>query len=151
MLEKVIVTGNIGKDATGITTGNGNQGAKFAMAASRRYKQNNEQREETHWFNVTVWGTRAEAVLKYAKKGAKIQVIGRLAADPQTGGPKVFTRNDGRSSASYDLIAEDFDFVVYAPETRAESPHNNSNNYNNYGDGRNAGNPSYDDNMDIPF
>lgn len=151
MLEKVIVTGNIGKDATGITTGNGNQGAKFTMAASRRYRQNDEQREETHWFNVTVWGTRAEAVLKYAKKGAKIQVIGRFAADPQTGGPKVFTRNDGRSSASYDLIAEDFDFVGYAPETRAESPQNNSNNRNNYGNSRNSDNPPYDGNEDIPF
>jgi len=39
------------------------------------------------------------------KKGNKVLVEGRLVPDQNTGGPRVWKRNDGTSAASYEINA----------------------------------------------
>ena len=114
MLEKIFIVGTAGKDATISTSQNGQSVARFSVVASRKRKVNGEYQEEKHWFQVSVWGIRAEAAAKFVKKGIKIAVTGHLAADPVTGGPRVYTKNDGTVSAGYDIYADDFECLTYA-------------------------------------
>ncbi|MEK7753348.1 MAG: single-stranded DNA-binding protein, partial [Acidobacteriota bacterium] len=77
-VNKVILLGNLGKDAeTKFTTG-GAAVTKFTLATSRRWKdqQTGEWKEETDWHNIVVW--RQENVANYLTKGKQIYVEGRL-------------------------------------------------------------------------
>jgi single-strand DNA-binding protein len=47
----------------------------------------------------------AETCNQYLSKGSQVLVEGQITPDPETGGPKVFTRNDGTSGASYEVRA----------------------------------------------
>ena len=73
-VNKVILIGNLGKDPDVRTTQNGLQVAKFSLATSEKYK--NE--EKTQWHNITCFSNQAETAQKYLKKGSKIFVEGKL-------------------------------------------------------------------------
>jgi single-strand DNA-binding protein len=59
--------------------------------------------EETTWFRVSAWGKQAESCNQYLSKGRQVMVEGRLMPDKDTGGPRMWTGNDGQQRASYDL------------------------------------------------
>jgi single-strand DNA-binding protein len=51
----------------------------FSIATSRRWKDaNGEQKEQTEFHNVVVFGKLAEICAQYLKKGSKVYVDGRL-------------------------------------------------------------------------
>ena len=135
MFETIIITGTVGRDAVVTNTQNGQSVARFSVVASNKRRVNGELREEAHWFQVSVWGSRVESAAKYVKKGIKILVKGHLIADPVSGGPKVYTRNDGTVSASYDFFAEEFECLTFAQNQQNSQPQqqNNANkgNYSN--------------------
>lgn len=56
----------------------------------------------TDWFDVTIFGKRAEVVEKFFGKGSQIIVSGRMQSD-------VYEK-DGRKHKSWKLIGKDFDF-----------------------------------------
>jgi single-strand DNA-binding protein len=58
----------------------------------------------------------AETCNQYLKRGSKVLIEGRLNADPQSGGPRVYTRQDGSTGASFEITAETVRFL----STRAE-------------------------------
>ena len=93
-VNKVILLGNLGKDAETKFTPSGVAKTTFAIATSRRWqdKQSNEWKEETTWHNVVLW--RSENVAQYLLKGKQVYVEGRLDhrswEDPQ-GQKKYFT------------------------------------------------------------
>ncbi|MBI4739158.1 single-stranded DNA-binding protein, partial [Candidatus Woesearchaeota archaeon] len=77
------------------------------VATSRKYTdKSGQQVEETIWVRVSVWGKQAEACNQYLKKGRAVLVEGRLNADKATGGPRIFTRQDGTSGASFEMTAD---------------------------------------------
>lgn len=63
------------------------------------------------WFRVTVWGSQAEACNQYLSKGRQVLVEGTLQCDHATGGPKVFTRNDGTCGAAFEVTANVVKFL----------------------------------------
>ncbi len=77
-VNKVILLGNLGKDAETKFTPSGVAKTTFAVATSRRWldKQTNEWKEETTWHNVVLW--RSENVANYLLKGKQVYVEGRL-------------------------------------------------------------------------
>lgn len=81
-LNKVMLIGNIGKDPEirmGQSTGR--KCAKFSLATSKRYRDNNgEQREQTTWHNIVAWGKIADTIeqLQLAK-GTSLYVEGEIA------------------------------------------------------------------------
>ena len=77
-VNKVILLGNLGRDVEIKYTPNGIAVSKFAIATSRRWKdqQSGEWKEETDWHNVVLW--RGERVSEYLKKGTQVYVEGRL-------------------------------------------------------------------------
>jgi single-strand DNA-binding protein len=67
--------------------------------------------EETVWFRVSAWGKLAEGCSEYLSKGRRVLVEGRLRPDPETGGPRVWTRQDGTAGASYEIVARTVRFL----------------------------------------
>ena len=111
MNQLIILVGNVGRDPEMRFTPSGQAVTTFSMATTHQYTSNGEKVKETTWFRVNVWGKSAEAVHQYVTKGAKVYVEGRLVSDKATGGPKVWTKQDGTPSASFDVTASTVKFL----------------------------------------
>lgn len=113
MYQKVIIVGNLGGDPEMRYMPDGTAVTNFSVATNRRWtdRASGEPREETTWFRVSVWGRQAETANQYLSRGRRVLVEGRLQADSQTGGPRIFTRQDGTVGASYELRAFNVQFL----------------------------------------
>ncbi len=113
MYQKIIVVGNLGGDPTMQYFSDGTAMTNFSMATNRKWtdRQTGEIQEETTWFRVTVRGRQAEAANTYLSKGRQVMVEGRLRPDPTSGGPRLWTRQDGTVAASFELTASEVKFL----------------------------------------
>jgi single-strand DNA-binding protein len=112
MYHTIIVAGNLGRDPEMRYTPAGKAVTNFSVASSRKYQSSaGELVDETVWFRVSAWGKTAETCNQYLRKGSKVLVEGRLTPDPATGGPRVFTRQDGSSGAAFELSASTVRFL----------------------------------------
>jgi single-strand DNA-binding protein len=80
-MKNVVIAGNCTKDAELRTTQNGSKVAGFSVAVNGF--ANGEK--TTDFFDVSIWGKRGEAVMQFAKKGAKICVSGELGTREYNG------------------------------------------------------------------
>ncbi|HTX91333.1 MAG TPA: single-stranded DNA-binding protein [Anaerolineales bacterium] len=112
MYQTIILAGNLGKDPEMRYTPSGAPVTSFSVATNRQYTNNNgETVKETIWFRVSVWGKMAETCNQYLKKGSKVLVEGRLTADAATGGPRIWTGQDGSPRASFEVNANTVRFL----------------------------------------
>ncbi len=113
MYQKIIVVGNLGRDPEMRYMPDGTAVTSFSIATSRRWTdgRTGQQQDETAWFRVSVWRKQAETANQYLSKGKKVLVEGRLKVDPQTGGPSIFTRQDGTVGASFEIVADTVRFL----------------------------------------
>lgn len=112
MYQTIIIVGNVGRDPEMRYTPSGQAVTSFSVATNRQYTNNNaETVKETIWFRVSAWGKQAETCNQYLKKGSKVLVEGRLTADPATGGPRVWTGQDGSTRASFEVSAQTVRFL----------------------------------------
>jgi len=117
MFHTVIIVGNLGKDPEMRYSPSGQAVTSFNLASNRQYTgSDGQQVKETIWFRVSVWGKQAEPCSQYLKKGSRVLVEGRLTPDPSTGGPKMWTRQDGSQSASFDITAQTVRFLTSRSE-----------------------------------
>lgn len=109
---KIIITGNLGREPEMRYTPSGQAVTSFSVAVNETYTNNNgEKVKKTIWFRVTTWGKQAEICNQYLKKGQQVLVEGRMNADPTTGGPKIFTRQDGTAGSSFEITAQTVRFL----------------------------------------
>lgn len=114
---QIIVVGNVGRDAEMRYTPSGQAVTSFSVATNREYTSGSgEKVKETVWFRVNAWGKQAEACSQYVKKGMQVLVEGRLNADPTTGGPRIWTSQDGTARASFELNAGTVRFLTRAED-----------------------------------
>lgn len=112
MYQKVVIVGNLGRDPELRYTAQGDAVTSFSVATNRRWTSRDGQPgEETAWFRISVWGKQAEACNQYLSKGQKVLVEGWLTPDRETGGPRIWTDNEGRPRASYELRAITVQFL----------------------------------------
>ena len=99
-VNKVILVGNLGKDAETKFTPGGTAVTKFTIATGRRWKdqQSGEWKEETDWHNVVLW--RAENLANYLTKGKQVYVEGRLHT-------RSYDDKDGKKQWFTEVVAED--------------------------------------------
>ena len=122
MYQKLIVVGNLGGDPE-MKEVNGQAVTTFSLATNRRWNNaQGQQVDETTWFRVSVWGRRAEVANEYLMKGSKVLVEGRLKPDADTGGPRLWTRQDGTPAASFEVTADNFSFVGSKSDNASETP-----------------------------
>lgn len=78
-VNKVILVGNLGRDAELKYTPGGAAVATLSLATTETWNDKSGQRQEhTEWSRVVVWGKTAESLAEYLKKGKQIYVEGRL-------------------------------------------------------------------------
>ncbi len=112
MYQRIIIVGRLGRDPEMRYTPQGNPVTHFPVATDFVWvDQNGEQRKETAWFRVSVFGKQAEPCNQYLVKGQRVLVEGRLRPDPETGGPRVWIGNDGVARASYEVVARTVRFL----------------------------------------
>ena len=99
-VNKVILVGNLGRDAETKFTPSGVSVTRFSVATGRRWKdqQSGEWKEDTNWTNVVLW--RAENLAQYLTKGKQVYVEGRL----QT---RSYDDKDGQKKYVTEVVAED--------------------------------------------
>jgi single-strand DNA-binding protein len=106
MFHTIIVVGNLGRDPELRYLPSGQAVCDFSVATSRQYNNaSGQQVKETIWFRISVWGKQAEACNQYLRKGRRVLVEGRLNPDQNTGGPRIWSRQDGTPAASYEITA----------------------------------------------
>jgi len=78
-VNKVILVGNLGRDAEVRSTTTGTSVATISIATTDVWndKTGNKQ-EKTEWHRVVLWGKTAETLQEYLLKGRQIYVEGRL-------------------------------------------------------------------------
>lgn len=108
-MNKVLLIGNLGRDPEIKATKTGRQLARFSMATSREFvnQQTGERREITDWVTVTAWGTLAETS-QLLKKGMRAFVAGRIST-------RSYDAGDGTKRYTTDVTAE---FIAPAPSTK---------------------------------
>ncbi len=99
-VNKVILIGNLGRDAETKFTPSGAAVTRFSVATTRSWKdqQSSEWKEETNWSNVVLW--RQENLANYLMKGKQVYVEGRL----QT---RSYDDKDGKKVYATEVVAEE--------------------------------------------
>jgi len=130
MYHKVIIVGYLGRDPEMRYTPKGTPVTSFTVATNRRWtNEDGTTGEETTWFRVSAWGKLGEVCNQYLSKGRPVLVEGLLRPDPDTGGPRIWTGNDGQPRASFEIVARTVRFlggraerVDAGPATDTEEP-----------------------------
>ncbi len=85
MYNRVVLLGRLTRDIELRYTQNGLAIAKTAIATNRKYKtQSGEQKEETCFIDITLFGRAAEIANQYLSKGRQVLVEGRLVYEQWT-------------------------------------------------------------------
>src|SRR5690606_41695953 len=115
----------------------------ICIATNRKWtdRASGQPREETAWFRVSVWGRRGEVAHQYLSKGSAVLVEGRLQVDAQSGGPRLFTRQDGTVGASFEITADNIAFLGSRGDSGGSS----------YSEGGYEGGKAAEEEDDIPF
>lgn len=112
MYLRIIFAGNLGADPDLRFTPQGDPVCTFSVACNRKWTgKDGQPAEETTWIRVTVWGKMGEACNQYLVKGRQVLVEGQLTPDKETGGPRVWTDNNGNARASYEVRAGTVQFL----------------------------------------
>ena len=100
-INKVMISGRLGRDVELRITPNGSSVATFSVASSRSSKQGDGQlKEQTEWFRVVAWEKLADTCATYLKKGSSVFIKGRL----QT---RDWTDQQGQKHSTTEVIASD--------------------------------------------
>ena len=129
---RVVLVGNLTRDPELRYTPNGAAVASFSIAVNRRYKVDNEKREETSFFDIVFFGKPAEIIAEYMKKGRPLLVEGRLQQ-------RRWETDEGQKRSKVEVVGENFQFMGGRDQ---DSPRSGSDS--------DSDPPEFDD-SDIPF
>ncbi|HJN45254.1 MAG: single-stranded DNA-binding protein [Acidobacteria bacterium] len=79
-VNKVIIVGNLGRDAEIRRTQGGTAVSTLSLATTESWtdKSSGERQERTEWHRVVLWGKTAESLEPYLLKGRQVYVEGKL-------------------------------------------------------------------------
>ena len=109
-INRVIVSGNLTKDAEIRQTASGLPIASFSIAVNDRRKnqQTGEWEDYPNFVDVTVFGSRAEFLAKHLTKGAKVALEGKLRWSQW--------ERDGQKRSKIEIIAEEIELMMARKE-----------------------------------
>lgn len=104
-LNKVMLIGNTGRDAEMRYLSTGTAKTDFTLAVnSRRRGPNGEWENQTDWFNVVLFGERAERISQFITKGIQLYVEGRLSQ-------RQWDDDQGQRHYRTEVIASNIEFL----------------------------------------
>ena len=103
-MNKVILMGRLTRDPE-VRYGGANNSAvaRFSLAVDRRFKRDGDE-QTADFINCVAFGKTAEFLEKYARKGTKFVVEGRI----QTGS---YTNKEGQRVYTTDVVCENVEFA----------------------------------------
>ncbi len=101
---RVILMGNLTRDPELRYTPNGTAVANFAIAVNRRFKTEDEVREEVDFFDIVVWGKQAENCSEYLSKGRPVLLEGRLQQNR-------WETSEGQKRSKVEVVANTVQFL----------------------------------------
>ncbi|HSQ00482.1 MAG TPA: single-stranded DNA-binding protein [Candidatus Dormibacteraeota bacterium] len=105
MVNKAILIGNLGRDPEVRFTPSGRAVAKFSVATTEKWTdQNGQKQEKTEWHNIVVWGKQAETCGQYLAKGRQVFIEGRITN-------RSYDDKDGNKKYITEIIARDVRFL----------------------------------------
>ena len=113
----VILKGNVTRDPALSYLPSQTAVCEFGMAVNEKYKD----KEKTGFFELTIFGKRADVVQKYVHKGDPLLIRGKLDFQQW--------EKDGKKFSKVKIIVEDFEFLSkggnakQAPEPHGEAPY----------------------------
>ncbi len=115
-VNKVLLIGNLGRDAEVRYTTGGTAVANFTMATTDRWNDpaTGEKKERTEWHRIVVWGKQAEIAGEYLRKGRQVYVEGSL----QT---REWTDRDGNKKYTTEIRAQRFQMLGRRDDRPASS------------------------------
>lgn len=132
-MNNCIMYGRLSKDVELIYSSNQMAVGRFSLAVNRQYQK---QDKKTDFFNMVAFGTVAENIGKFFRKGSRIVV--RCHAQQEE-----YTNKDGKKVNTIEFIVDSFSFV----DTRAEGGITQNQNTQPAPEPTPSG---YDDFMNIP-
>jgi single-strand DNA-binding protein len=110
-----MVIGNLTRDPEYKQTQTGKSVCTAGIAINRDYKDaSGEKKQETCFMNVDAWGTLADIVNQYVRKGDLIFVEGRLTS-------KSWLDKDGNNRTSVDITAENIQLLKTKGDNKCET------------------------------
>lgn len=104
-LNKVILIGNLTRDAEIRFTPNGTPVANFGLAINRKWtNKQGEKVEGVDYVNIVVWGRLAELCGEYISKGSPVAIDGRLQS-------RSWEAEDGSKRSTIEVVAENVQFL----------------------------------------
>lgn len=100
-MNKIILIGNMCRDIE-VNHYNDRKVVRNTIAVRRDYKNKNGE-YDSDFFNFSVWGVQAEFVEKYAHKGDKIAIVGKLLNNNY--------EKDGQTVYSNDIQVESIELL----------------------------------------
>lgn len=119
-MNKIIVTGNLTKDAELRYTQNDKAYSKFSIANNEGYGEN----QKTNFFNCTLWGKGAENLNRFLVKGQKVLITGRVDIND-------YTDKEGISKKIIDINVDSFGGVELIGSKSQQETSNNDYSSNN--------------------
>lgn len=101
---RVILMGNLTRDPELRYTSGGTAVANFSLAVNRRFKTDDEVREEVDFFDIVVWGKQAENCSEYLSKGRPVLVEGRLQQNR-------WETSEGQKRSKVEVVANTVQFL----------------------------------------
>ncbi|QEN07634.1 single-stranded DNA-binding protein [Oceanispirochaeta crateris] len=80
-INRVVLVGRLTRDAELKYTSGGMAIADISLASNRSRKQGDQWVDEANFFDISLFGRRAEALAQYLSKGTQIAVEGQLRQD----------------------------------------------------------------------
>ena len=106
-INKVVITGNLTRDAELRTTPSGTSVLNLGVAVNdrRRNQQTGEWEDYANFIDCTMFGRRAEALAQYLTKGTKVAIEGRLHYSSWE------DRNSGQRRSKVDVTIDELEFM----------------------------------------
>jgi single-strand DNA-binding protein len=114
-LNKVILLGNLTRDPELRYMPSGTPVSSFGLAMNRRYRQNEELKEEVCFVDVVVFGRQAENVGEYLRKGRLALVEGRLRW-------RSWETESGQKRSKHEVVAETIQFMPRGRDDSTTGP-----------------------------
>jgi single-strand DNA-binding protein len=104
-VNKVILVGNLGKDPEVRFTPSGRAVAKFSLATTDSWvDQESGRQERTEWHNIVVWGKQAESCGQYLAKGRQVYIEGSIRS-------RSYDDKDGNKRYITEVVAQRVQFL----------------------------------------
>ena len=103
-VNRVVILGNIGQTPELKWTRNGKPFVHLSLSTHKRFKDHEgNDRRETQWHKVMIWGKNAENCAIYCEKGSPLYIEGHLAP--------YIKKENGVTSYHISIVADQMQFI----------------------------------------